>query len=98
MTASRQVVEGGIDEYIASAPSNVKDYLAEIRSLNKEIAPEAKETVSYFNLPGYSIEGYKYNGMFVWISHKKDLVRLHLIPPVIENHHDQLNEYLCTKR
>ena len=91
------ITPGGIDEYIAGCPIEAQDSLNKIRSIIVNIAPDAIETVSYFQIPGYSYEGYDYNGMFAWFSYKKPFVRLHVRPPVIDNHKDQLANYTKTK-
>ena len=57
-----------------------------IRALIREVAPDAVERTDYFQLPGYSYAGYDYDGMFVWFSYKKSNLRLHVRPPVLENH------------
>jgi uncharacterized protein YdhG (YjbR/CyaY superfamily) len=48
-------------------------------------------------MPGYSYEGYDYNGMFVWFSYKKPFIRLHVRPPVIQEHKNELEQYATTK-
>lgn len=48
-------------------------------------------------MPGYSYEGYDCNGMFVWFSYKKPYVRLHVRPPVIQEHQQELAGYVTTK-
>ncbi len=68
-----------------------------IRAAIREVAPGSTETVSYFHIPGYSYEGYDYSGMFVWFSYKKPAARLHLRPPVIEEHKRELAGYATTK-
>ena len=55
------------------------------------------ETVSYFGIPGYSYEGYDYNGMFAWFSFKDPFVRLHVRPPAIVRHKDALERHRTTK-
>ena len=47
--------------------------------------------------PGYSYEGYDYDGMFAWFSFKKPNVRLHVRPPVIQEHKKELAGYAKTK-
>lgn len=54
------------------------------------VVPDATETVSYFGIPGYCYEGYDYNGMFAWFSYKEPYIRLHVRPPVAENHIKEL--------
>jgi hypothetical protein len=80
-TKSASVEPGGVDEYIAACPKEVQGTLKKIRAAIREVAPGSTETVSYFQMPGYSYEGYDYHGMFVWFSFRKPDVRLHLRPP-----------------
>jgi uncharacterized protein YdhG (YjbR/CyaY superfamily) len=87
----------GVSKYIANAPKGVQGKLRRIRAAIREAAPGATERTDYFQLPGYSYEGYDYDGMFVWFSFKKPNVRLHLRPPVIENHKKQLAGCTTTK-
>lgn len=97
MKKSKQIEQGGVDEYIKNSPTHVQASLTKMRSVIEEVAVGAVETVSYFQIPGYSYEGYAYNGMFVWFSYKEPFVRLHVIPPVIEAHAKQLAQYVTTK-
>lgn len=48
-------------------------------------------------MPGYSCAGYDYNGMFAWFSFKKPFVRLHVRPPVLDDHKKALDNYPTTK-
>lgn len=60
--------------------------------------PGSIENVSYFKMPGYSYEGYDYNGMFAWFSFKKPDVRLHVRPPAIQRQPKKdLAAYATTK-
>ncbi|MEI7918269.1 MAG: DUF1801 domain-containing protein [Candidatus Saccharibacteria bacterium] len=97
MPKVKSIQPGGVDEYISACPSYVQESLKKIRSIILAIAPESIETVSYFQIPGYSYGNYDYNGMFVWFSFKEPFVRLHLRPPVIDNHKKQLAGYVTTK-
>lgn len=97
MTKSKQIIPGGVNAYIENCPTEVQESLRKIRSAIDDVAPDATATVSYFSIPGYSYAGYEYNGMFVWFSYKKPYVRLHVIPPVIENHKAQLAKLVTTK-
>lgn len=92
MKSKKEVVPGGVDEYIAKCPEEVQGKLKEIRSVIQKVAPDAIETVSYFQFPGYGYvdQGYDYNGMFAWFSYKKPYIRLHVRPPVAENHKAEL--------
>ena len=75
----------------------MQDKLNEMRSAIQEAAPGSAETISYFKMPGYFDKGYDYNGMFAWFSFKKPNVRLHVRPPVIENHKRNLETMLQQK-
>ena len=88
---------GGIGKYIAGSPKSAQKKLAEIRAVIRTAAPDAIETVSYFGIPGYSYEGYDYNGMFAWFSFKEPFVRLHVRPPAIVEHKKDLGSYQSTK-
>jgi uncharacterized protein YdhG (YjbR/CyaY superfamily) len=94
---SGPLVPGGVDEYIAGCPIEARSRLNEIRAAIREVAPDSIETVSYFQMPGYSYPGYDYNGMFAWFSFKQPNVRLHVRPPVIQDHENDLRAYASTK-
>jgi uncharacterized protein YdhG (YjbR/CyaY superfamily) len=79
-----------VDEYIANTPKQVQIKLKKIRAAIREAAPGATERTDYFQFPGYSYEGYDYDGMFVWFSFKEPYIRLHLRPPVIQDHKKEL--------
>ena len=88
----------GVDKYIANAPKGAQGKLRQIRAAIRQAAPGATERTDYFQWPGYSYEGsYDYDGMFVWFSFKEPNVRLHLRPPVIQNHKKELAGYATTK-
>jgi uncharacterized protein YdhG (YjbR/CyaY superfamily) len=93
----RTVEPGGVDEYIAKCPKEAQVQLRRIRAAIREVAPGSTETVSYFEWPGYSYEGYDYNGMFVWFSFREPHVRLHLRPPVVQDHKRELAGYKTTR-
>ena len=86
-----------VDKYIANAPKQVQGKLRKIRATIREAAPGATERTDYFQIPGYSYQGYDYNGMFVWFSFKNPYIRLHLRPPVIQNHEKALVGCATTK-
>lgn len=96
-SSAKTIIPGGVDEYIQACPGEVQGKLVLIRAAILEVAPDAVETVSYFGIPGYSYEGYDYNGMFAWFSYKKPHIRLHVRPPVAENHIDELVGCKLTK-
>ena len=92
-----QIKPGGVSEYIAKCPKESQAALKSLRAAIRSLTPDAVETVSYFQYPGYYYAGdYAYNGMFVWFSYKKPYVRLHVWPPVIKNHKKELAGYPTT--
>jgi len=56
------------DSYITHSPKEAQDMLRKIRAAIREVAPAATERTDYFQMPGYSYEGYDYDGMFAWFS------------------------------
>jgi uncharacterized protein YdhG (YjbR/CyaY superfamily) len=89
--------EKDVEEYIEKCPNEAQDKLRKIRAAIWEVAPDSAERTDYFQIPGYSYEGYDYDGMFVWFSFKKPNVRLHVRPPVIQEHKKELVGYATTK-
>lgn len=87
----------GVDEYIAKCPRDAQPSLAKVRAAIRAVAPDAIERTDYFQWPGYSYPGYDYDGFFVWFSFKKSDVRLHVRPPVVQNHRKELARYATTK-
>lgn len=87
----------GVSEYIAKCPKEAQPNLRKIRAAIRQVAPDATERTDYFQWPGYSYPGYDYDGFFVWFSFKKSDVRLHVRPPVIQNHTKDLAGYATTK-
>jgi uncharacterized protein YdhG (YjbR/CyaY superfamily) len=90
-------VPNDVNTYISKAPEEAQSKLRELRDAIREVAPDATERTDYFQIPGYSYEGYDYDGMFVWFSFKKPYVRLHVRPPVIQEHKKELEDYATTK-
>ena len=86
-----------VDTYIAKCPKGVQGKLKEIRAAIKEVAPDAGETTSYFEMPGYYYLGYDYNGMFAWFGLQKSHISLLLRPPTIQNFQKELSAYDTTK-
>jgi uncharacterized protein YdhG (YjbR/CyaY superfamily) len=94
---SHFIKPGGVDDYIAKCPKRAQARLTEIRIATRGAAPGSVETVSYFQMPGYSYPGYDYNGMFAWFSFRAPYVRLHVRPPVLDDHKKDLGKYATTK-
>ena len=90
-------IDKSVDEYNAACPGDVQTELKKIRKAIREVVPDATERTDYFQIPGYSYEGYDYDGMFVWFSFRKFYVRLHVRPPVIQEHGKELADHTKTK-
>lgn len=88
---------GGVDEYIKKYPKEFQKQLRDMRAAIRDVAPDAIETVSYFDIPGYSYEGFEYNGMFAWFSFKFPYIRLHVRPVAITSYKKELEKYIKTK-
>jgi len=86
-----------VDQYIANAPEPLQAKLREMRAVIREVAPGATERTDYFQIPGYSYEGYDYDGMFAWFSFKKPYIRLHVRPPVIQDYRKDLAGFGTTR-
>lgn len=96
-TKPKTAPENRVAEYIAKSPRAVQSKLRAIRAAIRQAAPGATERTDYFQWPGYSYPGYDYDGMFAWFSYKEPIVRLHVRPPVIENHKKQLAGFVTMK-
>jgi len=94
---SESAAPGSVNDYISKCPKEAQGKMKAIRDAIREVAPGSMETVSYFQIPGYSFAGYDYNGMFAWFSFRKPDVRLHLRPPVIQDHRKALASYKTTR-
>lgn len=92
----RSLVPGGVVEYIAACPKDVQGPLRDMRAAIRDAAPDAVETMSYFDMPGYSYEGFDYNGMFAWFSYKAPFVRLHVRPEAIVRCAKELKSFRTT--
>jgi uncharacterized protein YdhG (YjbR/CyaY superfamily) len=88
----------GVDEYIARCPKEARGNLAKIRAAIRAAVPGAIERTDYFQWPGYSDPAIDYyDGMFAWFSFKEPHIRLHVPPPVIQNHKKELAGYPTMK-
>ena len=86
-----------VDDYIARCPSAAQAGLVKIRASIRAAAPGATERTDYFEMPGYSYQGFDYDGMFVWFSFRDPYIRLHVRPPVLEEHRAEVADYPKTK-
>lgn len=80
-----------VDEYIASAPEEIQAKLKELRKIIKQVAPDAKESISY------GIAFYAYRGRLVYFGLQKKHIGLYIPPPIIKNHKNDLKDYVTTK-
>lgn len=80
-----------VDEYIASAPSQVQSKLKELQALILEAIPEAVEKISY-GMPYY---GYK--GPVIYFAYAKKHIGLYIPPPIIPDHQQDLKGYQTSK-
>jgi uncharacterized protein YdhG (YjbR/CyaY superfamily) len=80
-----------VEEYIASAPREVQGKLKQIRQIIKEIAPNAQEKISY-GMPYY---GYK--GRLAYFAYAKNHVGLYVMPPIVDDHKEELKRYETAK-
>jgi uncharacterized protein YdhG (YjbR/CyaY superfamily) len=87
----------GVHGYIAKCPKEAQGDLMKLRAAIRAAAPGATERTDYFQMPGYSYPGFDYDGMFAWFSFKKPYLRLHVRPPVIQQHSKELAGYPATK-
>jgi uncharacterized protein YdhG (YjbR/CyaY superfamily) len=96
---AKRALENNTEKYIAKAPKVLQAKLRELRAAIHAAAPGATERTDYFAWPGYSYDdgGYDYDGMFAWFSYKGTDARLHVRPPVIQNHKKELAKFVTTK-
>lgn len=80
-----------VDEYISAAPKEVQDKLREVRAAIREVAPTARESISY-RMPYYD-----YKGRMAWFGLHTAHIGLYVRPPVIEEHKKELAGYETTK-
>ena len=80
-----------VDEYISSAPEEIRPKLEEVRKAIRSVAPTATEGISY------RLAYYDYKGALVWFGLMKDHIGLYVRPPVIAEHKDDLAGYETTK-
>lgn len=80
-----------VDEYIAQAPQEVQGKLQELRTLIRNTAPDAEESISY-GMPYYS-----YKGRLVYFQLWKKHIGLYIPTPVVEEHQSELQSYKTTK-
>lgn len=77
-----------VDEYIAGFPENIQHLLEQVRSVIKQTAPAATESISW-NMPAYKLNG---KPLVYFAGHKKH-IGFYPIPSGIEAFKKELAEY-----
>ncbi|RLL40598.1 hypothetical protein D8M04_18805 [Oceanobacillus piezotolerans] len=80
-----------VDEYIRQFPVEVQNTLQELRLVIKEVAPEAKETISY-GMPAYSL-----HGSLVYFGAWKNHIGFYPTPSGINAFKEEVSQYKGTK-
>lgn len=80
-----------IDEYISGFPADVRERLEKLRSVIREAAPQAKETISY-QMPTFQL-----NGNLVHFAAFKNHIGFYPAPSGIERFKDQIAPYVNAK-
>lgn len=80
-----------IDEYIAIFPADVQDILEKLRSVIRESAPNAEETISY------QIPTFKLKGNLVHFAAFKNHIGFYPTPSAIEAFRKELSPYEVAK-
>jgi len=80
-----------VDAYIQAAEGVARKKLQEVRSAIREVAPEARESISY-GMPYYD-----YRGRLVWFGLHTNHIGLYFRPPIVQEHRKELEDYVTTK-
>jgi uncharacterized protein YdhG (YjbR/CyaY superfamily) len=80
-----------VDSYLSAAPKEVQDKLREVRAAIRQVAPSARESISY------GMAYYDYKGRLAWFGFHKEYISLYLRPPIVEQHNKELAGYETTK-
>ena len=80
-----------VDVYISAAPKELRHKLQELRSAIMDVAPNAKESISY-GMPYYN-----YKGRLVYFGLAKEHIGLYIPTPVVEEHKEELAGYETNK-
>lgn len=76
-----------VNEYIASAPKELRSRLQALRSAISRTAPKAEEKLSY-GMPYYG-----YHGRLAYFAYAKKHIGLYVPPPVVADHKKELKQY-----
>ena len=86
-----------VDEYIAAAEKDAQPKLRKVRAAIREVAPDAVESISY-GMPFYSYRGeVGFKNRLVYFGLQKTRLVLYMRPQDLEEHVNELAEYMSTK-
>lgn len=86
-----------VDEYIGATSKEMQPKLRQIRAAIREVAPDAVESISY-GMPFYSYKGEEgFEGRLVYFGLLKKSIALYMRPQDIEEHMNEVAEYMSTK-
>ena len=80
-----------VDAYINGFSSPQKELMQQLRSIIKELAPEAEEKISY-GMPGYML-----NGMLVYFAGYEKHIGLYAMPSAVSAFKDELTKFKTSK-
>jgi len=80
-----------VDAYILAARGVARKKLQEVRNAIREVAPQARESISY------RIPYYDYKGRLAWFGLFTNHIGLYIRPPIIQEHKRELRGYVTTK-
>lgn len=80
-----------VDEYFASLPEAARNNLADLRTIIRQAAPQAQETISY-NMPAF-----QWNGMLVWYAAFQKHIGLYPKASAIATFKNELKGYKTSK-
>jgi uncharacterized protein YdhG (YjbR/CyaY superfamily) len=88
---TKQKIAANTDEYIAQFPEDVQQILEKLRRTIKEIAPQAKEKISY------GMPGFYQDGMLMWFAGHKDYIGFYPTGEGVEAFKNELNDFKFSK-
>ncbi|HUI23133.1 MAG TPA: DUF1801 domain-containing protein [Nitrososphaerales archaeon] len=83
--------EQPVEAYIQASEAGAREMLAVLRRVIREVAPGARERMSY------GMPFFEYKGSLAWFGIQRNHVGLYLRPPVIQEHPKELEGYVTTK-
>jgi uncharacterized protein YdhG (YjbR/CyaY superfamily) len=81
-----------VEEYLADFPKEVKAKIQELRTLIKDLAPEAEEGISY-NMPGYKLSGKP----LVYFAGYEHHIGFYPLPSAIREFKEEISKYKTSK-